>query len=84
VQRAPAGLRTPGQLPQQRALADPAGSVQVHDVGGRVVLQQRLEQLQLVRASHEARCVALGDPRTQGGAHVADRTGPGETDVRVL
>ena len=51
-----------GHAPQQRALADPAGTVHQHHVRRRVVHEERVQEAQLGPAADERGLVAAGHP----------------------
>jgi hypothetical protein len=56
-------------FPQQRALADPARPVDQHDLGGRVVDEERLEERKLALATDEALLVTVGEAFGEGAGH---------------
>src|SRR5205807_9648198 len=53
------------EFPQQRALADPSGTVHEHDRRGLIVGQAPLEQVELGLATHEPLTVAVRQPCCQ-------------------
>ena len=58
-----------GDLAQERALADPARAVDEHDLRGRVVDEERVEERQLALAADEALGVAGGEAFGEGAGH---------------
>ena len=70
--RRPAALGAEAlDLSQQRALADPAGAVNVHDAGRRVLDEERVEHGQLGRPADEPLRVACAEPVRHGLRHRA-------------
>ena len=70
--RRPAALGAePLDLAQQRALADAAGAVDVHDAGRRIVDEERVEYGQLGRPADEPLRVACAEPVRNGRGHCA-------------